>query len=229
VRGQADIDRRVYESAVQKLQSYEQSRARYEQTYNELSKKAKSFEETTVKCKSDLEVTIYCQKKALEVEKAIKYYVSFSFDEALDAISEKATKIIRCIPNTSNATIQFEGTRETGKGVVKEEVNAVISVDGEIGVPIKSLSGGERTSTDLAVDLAVIDYIETKTGKGLNVFIIDEPFDGLGTVEIEMALEVFKNANINKKLIIVDHNPEVKQMVQDRLVVVRDGLTSKVA
>lgn len=228
-RGQAALDERVWLVAANKLAAYDTAKARFEQTYNELSKKAKFWEERTEKYRTDLEDTIKEQKKAAEVEKAIKYYVSYSFDTALDAISEKATKIIRCIPNTSNATIQFEGTKETQKGTVKEEVNAVISVDGEVGVPIKSLSGGERTSTDLAVDLAVIDYIETKTGKGLNLFIIDEPFDGLGTVEIEMALEVFKNANISKKLIIVDHNPEVKQMVQDRLVVVRDGLTSKVA
>jgi DNA repair exonuclease SbcCD ATPase subunit len=177
---------------------------------------------------SSLDVALMRQSKALETKRAIKTYVSFSFNEALDAIGDKATKIIRCIPNTKNATIEFEGTKETQKGTVKEEVNAVISVDGELGVPIKSLSGGERSSTDLAVDLAVIDYIESKTGKGLNLFILDEPFTGLGTVEIEMALEVLKNANINKKLFIVDHNAEVKQMVQDRLIVVRDGLTSKV-
>jgi DNA repair exonuclease SbcCD ATPase subunit len=228
-RGQVDVDRRVYESALQKLRAYNEAAARYEQTHNELSKKAKFWEERTVTYKTDLADTNRLLNLALEIEKAIKYYVSYSFDEALDAIGERATKIIRCIPNTSSATIQFEGTRETGKGVVKEEVNAVISTDGEIGIPIKSLSGGERNSTDLAVDLAVIDYIETKSGKGMNIFALDEPFDGLGTVEIEMVLEVLKNSNINKKLIIVDHNPEVKQMVQDRLIVIRDGLTSKVA
>lgn len=228
-RGQMDIDYRVLSIASEKLRAYNAAKERYEQTFNELNKKADVFEKNIIKCRSDLETTLNCLNFALETKKAIKMYVSFSFDEALEAIGDKATKIIRCIPNTSNATIQFEGTKETAKGVVKEEVNAVISVDGEIGVPIKSLSGGERTSTDHAVDLAVIDYIETKTGKGLNIFILDEPFDGLGTVEVEMVLEVFKNANINKKLIIVDHNPEVKQMVQYRAVVTRDGLTSRMS
>jgi len=112
---------------------------------------------------------------------------------------------------------------------VKEEVNATLSMDGEPTVPIKSLSGGEGSATDLAVDLAVIDFIESRSGMGINIFILDEPFNGLGTVEIEMALDVLKNSNTNKKLIIVDHNPEVKQMVQSRLVVERTGLTSKVA
>lgn len=43
-----------------------------------------------------------------------------------------------------------------------------------------------------------------------------------------MAMEVLKNSNINKKIVIVDHNPEIKEMVQNRLIVVRDGLTSKI-
>jgi len=43
-----------------------------------------------------------------------------------------------------------------------------------------------------------------------------------------MALEVLKNSNSNKKLIVVDHNPEVKQMVSNRLIVVRDGSTSSI-
>src|ERR1019366_775840 len=101
-------------------------------------------------------------------------------------------------------------------------------MDGEVGIPIKSLSGGERSAVDLSVDLAVIDFIEAKSAKGMNIFILDEPFTGLGTVEIEMALEVLKNSNTNKKIIIVDHNPEVKQMVQDKIVVVRNGLTSSI-
>lgn len=228
-RGQMDVDRRVLDVAAGKLKGYEAAKITYDQTYNRLKKTEETYAKSVEECNSSLKIQYNEQILALETKKCIKMYISFSFDEALDAISEKATKIIRCIPNTKNATIQLEGTKETQKGAIKEEVNAVMSMDGEEGVPLKSFSGGERSSTDLAVDLAVIDYIEKKTGKGLNIFILDEPFKGLGTVEIEMALEVLKNSNTNKKLIIVDHNPEVKQMVQNRLVVVRDGLTSKVA
>ena len=158
----------------------------------------------------------------------MKTFISCSFDDALESIGEAATKIIRCIPTMSNATIQFEGQKETQDGKVKEEVNAVISMDGDIGIPIKSLSGGERSSVDLAVDLAVIDFVESESAKGIDVFILDEPFTGLDTVSIEMALEVLKNSNSTKKLIVVDHNPEVKQMVSNRLVVVRDGSSSTI-
>ena len=227
-RGQLDVDRRAFEAAVNKLKAYEEARVRYETSLSQMKTLEANYSAESDKLSKELEAAQNEAMLAFEAKKAINSYISCSFDEALEIIGENATRIIRAIPNMANATIQLEGTKETAAGKVKEEVNAVISMDGEIGVPIKSLSGGERSSVDLAVDLAVIDLIESKANKGIDLFILDEPFTGLDTVSIEMALEVLKNSNINKKLIIVDHNPEVKEMVESRLVVVRDGQTSSV-
>jgi DNA repair exonuclease SbcCD ATPase subunit len=226
--GQVDITRRAFDASVAKLRAYDEARVRYESSLKSLQAQEEKFsqnvsENLTYWTKIDEELTF-----VEEAKKVIKSYLSCSFDDALEYIGDVATKIIRHIPTMANSTIQLEGIKETKEGKVKEEVNAVISMDGEIGVPIKSLSGGERSSVDLAVDLAVVDLLENKTGKGIDVFILDEPFDGLDTVGIEMALEVLKNSNINKRLVIVDHNPEVKQMVESRLLVVRDGTTSKI-
>ena len=228
VRGQADIDRRTYEAALEKLKSYAAALARYEAQSASLKAQEASYED---RINELLEQSTQVDKelvKAEELKRALKSYLSCSFDEALETISENATKLIRNIPNMANATIQLEGVKETQDGKIKEEVNAVIHMDGDANVPIKSLCGGERTSTDLAIDLSVIDLLESKANKGINLFILDEPFDGLDTVCIEMALEVLKNSNSNKRLIIVDHNPEVKEMVESRLTVVRDGSTSRI-
>lgn len=222
-RGQADIDRRALEAAVSKLNIFVEASKRYETSLASMKKKEEEYGSELDGEDQILLKTIHEISLAEELKKAVKTFISISFDSALEAIGDAATKIIRCIPTMSNATIQFEGQKETQDGKVKEEVNAVISMDGDIGIPIKSLSGGERSSVDLAVDLAVIDFIENESAKGIDVFILDEPFTGLDTVSIEMALEVLKNSNTNKKLIVVDHNPEVKQMVSDRLVVVRKG------
>jgi DNA repair exonuclease SbcCD ATPase subunit len=79
-----------------------------------------------------------------------------------------------------SASIYFEGCKETNKGILKDEVNAILNLDGENEINIKTLSGGEETAAELAVDLAVIEMIEHKVGKGANFFILDEPFTGLG-------------------------------------------------
>lgn len=227
-RGQLDIDRRAFDAAVQKLKSYEESRIRYENSLNSLKNQeiaylAKSDELTKTFINVDKELLM-----AEELKRALKSYLSCSFDDALETIGENATKLIRCIPNMANATIQLEGVRETQDGKIKEEVNAIIHMDGEENVDIRSLCGGERTSTDLAIDLSVIDLIESRANKGIDLFILDEPFDGLDTVCTEMALEVLKNCSVNKRLFIVDHNPEVKQMVESKLLVTRTGAFSKI-
>lgn len=227
-RGQMEVDRRAFEAAVSKLKAYEDARIRYENALSSMKHKEK---ETELRLDQEVESVLKIEKemeKAEELRKAIKLYISCSFDEALEIIGNAATRIIRCIPTMSNATIQFESQKETKEGKVNEEVNAVISMDGDIGIPLKSLSGGEGSAVDLAVDLSVIDFVESESGKGIDVFILDEPFTGLDTIGIEMALEVLKNSNSSKKLIVVDHNPEVKQLVSNRLVVVREGSTSNI-
>ena len=145
----------------------------------------------------------------------IKTYTLQIFQETLENIGETATEILGHLHNMSNASIYFEGCKETKSGSIKDEVNAVISKDGSCNVPIKTLSGGERTVVDLAVDLAVIDVIENKAGKGANFFIIDEPFDGLDSEGKEQYLELLQTLNSNKQIILVDHSSELKQMISD--------------
>jgi DNA repair exonuclease SbcCD ATPase subunit len=170
-------------------------------------------------------------KKVLVAEEArrlIKSYVVQTFQETLDSIGNTATDILSHIPNMSNSTVYFEGCKENKSGSMRDEVNAIINVGGTNNIPIKSLSGGEKTAVDLAVDLAVIDVIEVKTGKGTDFFIMDEPFDGLDAVCKENCLEILKQVDINKKIIMVDHSSELKEMVSDIIMVIKKGESSSI-
>jgi len=161
--------------------------------------------------------------------KMLKSFVSQLFQDALADIAHRATAILRRIPNMSTASIQFESFKETKSGTVKAEINAVLSVDNEIGIPIKSLSGGERASVDLAVDLAVVDVLELMMGSGLDIFILDEPFTGLDSVNKEEILTILSQHCDGKKLIIVDHSEETKALVNDKITVTRKGQYSEVS
>jgi DNA repair exonuclease SbcCD ATPase subunit len=128
----------------------------------------------------------------------------------------------------STATIQFEGLKETKEKKVKEEVNCLISMDGETEIPVKSLSGGERSSTDLAIDLSVMEFIQDRAGRGCSLLVLDEPFGGLDESNILSIMELLRESKINKQILIVDHNPVAKQTFESKITVIRDGLTSKV-
>lgn len=161
---------------------------------------------------------------AEEAKRCLKSYLSCSFDDALDSISESATRILRAVPTMANATVRLVGQKETGTGAVKDQVNALLDNDGEIDINIKSLSGGERSALDLSIDLAVCEMIQDRANKGIDIMILDEPFSGLDSIGIEHALEILKT--LNKRILIVEHNNIAKEMVNERITVVRDGETS---
>lgn len=227
-RGQAEVDRRAFEGAVFELKSYESSRVTFVNNQESLQLQQDGYRVQFEKISKDIEQIKITIEYLEEIKRAVKSYLSCSFDEALDVIGDNATRLVRNIPTMANATVQLMGTKETKDGKVKEEVNALLNLDGDENIDIRSLCGGERSAIDLAVDLSVIELIEHKTNKGINIFILDEPFTGMDTTGVEMALEILKNSSDNKKLIIVDHNAEVKQMVESKLLVVRDGATSKI-
>jgi len=166
---------------------------------------------------------------AKESQRLIKAYVLQTFQDTLDAIGETATNILSAIPNMNTSTIYFENCKETKTGSIKDEITAIINIDGNNDIPINSLSGGEKTAIDLRADLAFIDVIEQKVAKGANFFFMDEPFDGLDSVCKENCLEILKQVDTNKKIIMVDHSSELKEMVSDVILVVKNGESSSIA
>jgi len=165
---------------------------------------------------------------AYESKRAIKSYTMKIFQETLDTIGATASNILNQIPNVQSSSISFESFKEQKNGKIKEEITAMLNNGSSENVDIRSLSGGERSSIDIAVDLAAIDILEDKFNKGMNLFILDEPFDGLDTISKEQYLELLKNLNTNKKLIIIDHSSEVKEMVSDTIIIEKTNGISRI-
>lgn len=217
-----------YIAANNKVASFESAKIRFEEARLKLQIQLEKYGYDLEAIYMDLMGVQEEIELATESKKAIKSYLSCSFEDALDSIGDAATRLIRGIPNMATSTIQFEGLKETKEGKIKEEVTCLISMDGEIGIPVKSLSGGERSAVDIGIDLAVIQFIEERTGKGIDLWIGDEIFNGLDTTCIEDAIEMLKNCSVDKRLFLVEHNPVIAQSIENRITVIRDGLTSKI-
>lgn len=198
----------VQESYQRELDTYNKDVA----NLNREIKNARDKRKETIKELEEINKNIVLSEESIRL---IKNYTLQKFQDTLDYIGQRATEIINMVPNMANAVIYFENAKETKSGKIKNEVNAVINLEGDTGVPIKTLSGGERTSADFAIDLAVGEMIESMTQKGVNFLIIDEGFDGLDSISKIECLEILKNLNTDKKILIVDHSSEVKEMVYD--------------
>ena len=203
------------------LESYNSKMEKYKKTLDE--KKLNLQDAILQKEQKNKELAV-----AEETKRLIKTYTLQIFQDSLDYIGTNASEILSDIPNMTNVTVYFEGCKENQSGTIKDEVNPIVNMDGYEDINIKTLSGGEKTAIDLAVDLAVIDMVELKAGMGADFLILDEPFDGLEDINIAQCLEVLKQVDTNKKIIIVDHNPIAKEMITDTIVVERDGEQSVV-
>ncbi len=216
----------LYEQNAQTLASHLIALDRYKTSMESLNKKEN---EATLKV-GDMTSKVGELNKKLEIaeeaKRCLKSYLSCSFDDALDSVSETATRILRSVPTMANATIRLVGQKEMTSGAVKEMVNALLDNDGELEIPIKSLSGGERSAVDLAIDLAVCEMIQEKANKGIDTLILDEPFGGFDSIGIEQALEMLKT--LDKRILIVEHNNIAKEMISEKLTVIRDGETSRI-
>lgn len=212
----------------ERLRSYEAEKQRYDKTKGALDLAVKTAEAQLEEATQKINLNKAEALVALESARFLKSYVTQLFFGSMAQIGERATSILKQIPNMNTATITFDTARETKSGKVKEEVSAVLSVEGEVSVPIKSLSGGERAAIDLAVDLAVSEMIECTTGKGIDLLILDEPFDGLDTICKEQCLEVLRLFKGDRKILIVDHSNETKAAVPNKIKVIREGQFSRI-
>ena len=179
------------------------------------------------KSKNKLAKKIKQRDLELETARALKLFLLEVFEDTLIEIGERATELVNGIPNMSAATIEYRGEKENKKGTIKKEICPYITLDGET-IPLKTLSGGERCSIDLAVDFAVEEVIETRAGVGASWKVLDEPFDGMDAVCKEQILELISHLSRNKKVFIVDHSSETKEIFSDVVTVLRKGLYSNI-
>ena len=204
-------EKEMYESQKNILTSnFERAKMNHENSVSEINR----LEADVLEMSNKLEI-------AKETKTIIKSFLNKTFQETLDQIGAEATLKLSKIPNASTSTVRFESFKEV-KGKIKEEVTAFISINGDEDVNIKTLSGGERSSIDGAVDLSVYKVIEERSGIGTNWIVLDEPFEGLDTQSRLDYIELLRESS-DKKILIVDHTNEVKELAEDVIKVIREN------
>lgn len=202
----------------------------YQDSLNFYQKQVKNMEDQEISIQSKININLlsYTEntKKRdvyLEAARCIKSYLLGVFQDSLDYIGTKATLMLGRVPHTSNCVVYFETGKENKDGTIKEEITAYVNLESDVNVPICTLCGGERSAIDLAVDLAVNDLIESRSGKGLDWIVLDEPFNGMDSIGKEASLAVLSESSKERRIIMVDHGTELKEMLADCITVVRDG------
>lgn len=172
--------------------------------YNLAQERISKLNEEVVSLKSKL-------NEELDFKEGLKSFLGVIFEEVLNEIATEANDMLKCLPNVATTTIQFDTEKVNTKGIVKQEIRPII-IKNNIKIPLKAgLSGGQTTSVELAVDLALGNVISRRTSIVPGWLVLDESFEGHDVVIKEACLELLKNAAKDRLIFVIDHSTEVKE------------------
>lgn len=171
-------------------------------------------------------------KKKLALEKEFAHiigregFLGHIFEEVLAEIANETNQIVAQLPNVGDVVIGFSSETTTKTGKSNRKIAPVVHKDG-VECPLDSLSGGQMTSVELAVDLAVGAVVARRTGVSPGWVVLDEAFEGHDAAVKEACLEVLERAARDRLIFVVDHATETKERFSCFVEIESDGKQSK--
>lgn len=150
-----------------------------------------------------------------------KGFLGIIIAEILTEISYNVNKILSQVPNTTEISIIISPTQEK-ENSVKPKIDMGFYKRG-FAVEYDDLSGGQKASLELAMDLAMSNVIFRRMNVDLGWSIFDESFHGLDSVDKEAYFEILKRESENKLIFIVDHDVKFQNYFDKILTLAYDG------
>lgn len=141
----------------------------------------------------------------------LKSFLGVIVQQVLEEIALEVNQTLKDIGNVNTVNISFNTESLTQKGILKQEIKPVFYKDGRMVSARSGLSGGQKTSVDLATDLAIIKVVTRRMGFSPGWLVLDEPFDGHDTNSKEACIEVLKKFAQDKLIFVIDHTTEIKE------------------
>lgn len=125
---------------------------------------------------------------------------SFIFDNVLFELNSKVEEYLDELFD-GQLKVVFDSESKTQKGEVRQKLNTSIQYNG-VDVDYNSLSGGEKRSVSLTVDLALSYIVSQYNQKNYDLLVFDESTDHLDLYGKEKFLELLKKLDKGTILVI---------------------------
>lgn len=146
-------------------------------------------------------------------------FLGFVFDEILQDISNEANTYLAQIPNVNFISVQFVSEVLTQKGNSKRNIKPIFFTNVHEVMSWRSFSGGQMSSIDLAIELAIHKVLCQRIEHIPGWLIFDEIFEGQDLVTKEACLELLKEFSQERLIIIIDHANEFKEMFENQILI----------
>lgn len=216
----------------------------FEKTRKPAEDKTERIKERLEFIKGELEESqrtlFYAKQERVKLEKKSLYFEflqeafsrdgieSFLFDRLLPFLNERANYYASELSD-GRISISFATLKKKGrkKDEYKDDFHVQVSAP-EGGATYSGCSSSEERWADLAVALAKRDLAEASGRVIPNILLIDEAFDCVDDVGAVRALKFLSQYAKDKSVLLISHNPELKEHFDSKITVVRTGGISHV-
>lgn len=126
--------------------------------------------------------------------------------------------------SSGQAKMQFHTTKSLKSGDRRDNFHVEVKYQNG-GGSYKKISGGERQRPDLASMFALGDLSASRSRSPINLRLLDEPFDGLDGLGAEQVVQVLQRNVLPKAgtVLVMTHDDNLKQLIDERIVVVKEN------
>jgi exonuclease SbcC len=150
---------------------------------------------------------------------------AYVLDSVLDHLNVKIKDNLNIM--WANANLELASFKENKSGNVTAKMSEILNING-VKRSIGSLSGGERQTLSLAIDMALVETVSNYMGLEINPLILDEPFDGMDAVNRGKAIALLQDMSLKRLIFVVDHSAEAKSLFDKSLQVSKRGGVSSI-
>tara|TARA_R110002110_G_scaffold7243_6_gene36819 strand:- start:10395 stop:12329 length:1935 start_codon:yes stop_codon:yes gene_type:complete len=150
---------------------------------------------------------------------------SYMLDKVVPFINERLNHYLTILTD-GGITARFNTVKQLSSGEYRDDFNLEI-LNKKASETYEGNSGGERRRVDLAVALAFNDFISARSGKRLNILLLDEVFEGIDAEGLYYVIKVLEDlARRKSSVFVITHRDELKSYFNDEIIVQRkDGLS----
>ena len=150
---------------------------------------------------------------------------SFLLDQIIPFLNERANKYLTILTD-GGIEVCFNARKQLASGEWRESFNVEV-VNKSAADTYEGNSGGEKRRIDLAISLAINDFIASRSGKRFNLLLLDEVFENIDETGVYFVIKVLEELSRNRSSVfVITHQDSLASYFDDTIMFSRrEGLS----
>ena len=152
---------------------------------------------------------------------------SYLLDKVIPFLSERANNYLGILTD-GGIQVRFNSRKQLSTGEWRENFNVEV-FNTQASDTYEGNSGGEKRRIDLAISLAINDFIASRSGKRLNILLLDEVFENIDETGVYYVVKVLEELAKNRSSVfVITHHDSLASYFNETIKMSRQGGLSHV-